>query len=111
MPDGAARPRWRRAVRHPYCRRPRWRRWAANRIRRAHERREKEEELARIERERKEMEEERAKEAIAQKKLRTLGLCSMGYRWIKQNGGYRCAGGSHYVSDPQLEMTEDSSEF
>lgn len=59
------------------------------------ERRRKDEELAAIERER-EMEKER------QKKLRVMGPCPAGYRWIKQSGGYRCAGGSHWLDDGAL---------
>jgi SpoVK/Ycf46/Vps4 family AAA+-type ATPase len=44
--------------------------------------------------------EERAKQEAAMKqKLMALGVCPMGWEWIKQNGGYRCAGGSHYMSD------------
>ncbi|KZV71056.1 P-loop containing nucleoside triphosphate hydrolase protein [Peniophora sp. CONT] len=52
--------------------------------------------------ERKRQIEERRKEARAQEKLRTMGVCPVGYRWIKQCGGYRCAGGSHYVSSAEL---------
>lgn len=74
------------------------------RLRRESERRRREEELARLERKRRVAEEERRKEAEAQRKLRTLGVCVAGFRWIKQAGGYRCAGGSHYVSDAQLGM-------
>ncbi|CZT07317.1 related to stage V sporulation protein K [Rhynchosporium graminicola] len=44
----------------------------------------------------------RKMEEQVQVKLRQMGVCIMGYRWIKQAGGYRCAGGSHYVSDGQL---------
>ncbi|KAI4221327.1 MAG: hypothetical protein L6R40_008641 [Gallowayella cf. fulva] len=54
--------------------------------------------------ERRRREEERRKEAAAQRKLRTLGVCVARYRWIKQAGGYRCAGGSHYESDAQLGL-------
>jgi hypothetical protein len=46
--------------------------------------------------------EARRKEQANQEKLRHMGVCVMGYRWIKQSGGYRCAGGSHWVSDAQL---------
>lgn len=58
------------------------------------------------ERERRRLEEElrRKEEAQAQEKLRNLGVCVMGFQWIKQAGGYRCAGGTHYVSDSQLGM-------
>ncbi|KAJ4366237.1 hypothetical protein N0V83_007873 [Neocucurbitaria cava] len=59
------------------------------------ERRRKDQELAAIERER-EMEKER------QKKLRVMGPCPMGFMWIKQYGGYRCAGGSHWLGDGAL---------
>lgn len=41
----------------------------------------------------------RKREAEARKKLETMGCCPMGYQWIKQDGGYRCAGGSHFMSD------------
>ncbi|KAJ7650277.1 P-loop containing nucleoside triphosphate hydrolase protein [Roridomyces roridus] len=69
--------------------------------------------LAREERERRarELEErrraaevERKKEAKAQEALRSMGVCVAGYRWIKQAGGYRCAGGYHFVSNGQLGM-------
>lgn len=37
-----------------------------------------------------------------QSKLREMGVCCQGFEWIKQVLGYRCAGGSHYVSNGQL---------
>lgn len=43
-------------------------------------------------------------EQQAQTKLRQMGVCPVGFRWIKQSGGYRCAGGSHWVSDGQLHL-------
>ncbi|EKM60605.1 uncharacterized protein PHACADRAFT_189732 [Phanerochaete carnosa HHB-10118-sp] len=48
--------------------------------------------------------EEEKKEQRAQKKLKQMGLCSAGYEWVKQTGGYRCKGGSHWVSDSELGM-------
>jgi SpoVK/Ycf46/Vps4 family AAA+-type ATPase len=47
------------------------------------------------------LEEERkqAEELAKQKELKARGLCPMGYDWIKQATGYRCAGGSHVVPD------------
>ena len=66
---------------------------------------------ARIARERAEAEAERRRqeerrkaqeEAKAQEKLRHMGVCCAGFRWIKQSDGYRCAGGSHFVSNLQL---------
>ena len=52
-------------------------------------------------------EEERRKreqEARAQQKLRELGVCSFGFRWIPMGDGYRCAGGAHFVSASQLGL-------
>lgn len=49
-----------------------------------------------------EEEERRRKEAEARKKLEACGMCPAGYHWIKQSGGYRCAGGSHFVSEAAL---------
>ncbi|KAK1829288.1 stage V sporulation protein K [Podospora conica] len=44
-------------------------------------------------------EERRRKEEMERrKKLEMAGICPMGYQWIKQGDGYRCAGGSHFVS-------------
>ena len=48
--------------------------------------------------------EERRREEKAQQKLRDIGVCPVGYHWIKQAGGYRCKGGSHFVTDAQLGM-------
>lgn len=56
------------------------------------------EEAARL----RQLKEEKAKEQRAQQKLREMGVCPVGYRWIKQSGGYRCAGGSHWVDDASL---------
>lgn len=46
--------------------------------------------------------EEERKEEKAQQKLRQLGVCPVGFRWIKTGDGYRCSGGSHFVSASQL---------
>ena len=69
------------------------------------ERRAREAELAALQRERQAEEERRRKEREAQRKLRDMGVCCAGFRWIKQEQGYRCAGGSHYVSNAQLGLT------
>jgi len=37
-----------------------------------------------------------------QQKLMVCGPCPMGFSWHRQGGGWRCAGGSHYVSDLNL---------
>ncbi|KAK6992252.1 P-loop containing nucleoside triphosphate hydrolase protein [Favolaschia claudopus] len=69
--------------------------------------------VARQERERLELERQarrkaeeaaRRQEAKAQSKLREMGVCEAGFRWIKQQGGYRCAGGAHFVGDQQLGL-------
>ena len=60
-------------------------------------------ELEEIERRRRVLEEKRKHEAMMQKKLMQLGRCPVGYAWIKQTGGYRCAGGSHYMSDGEVQ--------
>ncbi|PYH79142.1 putative nonsense-mediated mRNA decay protein [Aspergillus uvarum CBS 121591] len=54
-------------------------------------------------RRKRELEEEaRKKEQQIQRKLRSMGVCVAGYWWIKQEHGYRCAGGSHYISNEAL---------
>jgi len=46
----------------------------------------------------------RREEEERKRKLAALGICPAGYQWIKESsGGYRCAGGSHYLSDADLE--------
>ncbi|KAL6407796.1 NFX1-type zinc finger-containing protein 1 [Ilyonectria robusta] len=48
-------------------------------------------------------EEARRKKIEAQKaKLKMAGRCPAGFDWIKQAGGYRCAGGSHWITDSEL---------
>ncbi|KAM0230088.1 hypothetical protein ACHAPO_009454 [Fusarium lateritium] len=49
-------------------------------------------------------EEERRKQIEARKtKLMHMGVCPVGYQWIKQAGGFRCAGGSHWMSDAEVD--------
>lgn len=51
-------------------------------------------------------EEDRARRKEAnkvQEKLRRIGNCEMGYPWIKQSGGWRCGGGTHFVSNGEFE--------
>ncbi|KAI3646660.1 hypothetical protein MP228_009588 [Amoeboaphelidium protococcarum] len=49
-----------------------------------------------------ELEEKLLKEQKLRKALRRIGKCEMGYEWRREGSGYRCAGGSHYVHDNQL---------
>jgi hypothetical protein len=50
------------------------------------------------------LERARAKEQAArvQERLRRIGRCPASFEWIKCNGGYLCAGGSHFVSESQV---------
>ena len=80
------------------------RRHEESRLRHELARRAHEAELENLRRKRQEEEEKRRKEREAQKKLRNMGVCCAGFRWIKQPLGYRCAGGSHYVSNDQLGL-------
>ncbi|EPQ56110.1 hypothetical protein GLOTRDRAFT_7992, partial [Gloeophyllum trabeum ATCC 11539] len=41
-------------------------------------------------------------EALVQQKIRDMGVCEQGYAWIKEEGGYRCAGGSHFLSNSEI---------
>lgn len=55
---------------------------------------------------RKLLEEERKRKAMEEmkKKLQMMGICPAGFAWIRQDGGYRCAGGAHFVGDEALGM-------
>lgn len=56
----------------------------------------------RLEQERKEEEQRRKEEAKVQAKIRSMGICPAGYRWIKMGDGYRCGGGAHFLSNGEL---------
>jgi hypothetical protein len=74
------------------------------RVRHELERRAQEELAAELESRRKAAEEERRKEAKVQQQLKTLGICPAGFKWIKQNGGYRCSAGGHFVTESVLGL-------
>jgi hypothetical protein len=38
-----------------------------------------------------------------QQKLKMIRPCPVGYNWTKTGGGWRCAGGSHFVTDRELD--------
>jgi hypothetical protein len=59
-------------------------------------------EYEKLRRQKEEMERRQQHEMKMQQKLRRLGICPAGFRWIKQDAGYRCGGGSHFVSDATL---------
>lgn len=44
----------------------------------------------------------RRRQAEQRERLEASGLCPAGYAWIKQRGGFRCGGGSHFVADDEL---------
>ncbi|KAK5727064.1 hypothetical protein LTR15_002956 [Elasticomyces elasticus] len=60
-------------------------------------------ELEEIVRKRKALEEKLKQEAQMKEKLMQMGRCPVGYQWIKQGGGWRCAGGSHYMSEGEAQ--------
>ncbi|KAL4903296.1 hypothetical protein BDW74DRAFT_54178 [Aspergillus multicolor] len=59
-------------------------------------------ELERLRRQREAEEKARRKEQQVQQKLQRMGRCVAGFQWIKQATGYRCAGGTHFVSNEAL---------
>lgn len=61
-----------------------------------------EEEAMRLKKLMEERQRAQQQERKAQEKLRQMGVCPVGYQWIKQSGGYRCAGGSHFVGNEDL---------
>ncbi|KAK6429478.1 hypothetical protein LTR95_014375 [Oleoguttula sp. CCFEE 5521] len=63
----------------------------------------RQQELEDIRRRKLELEEKLAREEAEQAKLAKMGRCPVGYRWIRQSGGHRCAGGSHWVSDGEMK--------
>lgn len=62
------------------------------------------EQRRREEEERERLEKLREKERI-QEKLRRLRLCPAGFQWYQTGGGWRCGGGSHFVSDAKLQRS------
>ncbi|KAG6967558.1 hypothetical protein JG688_00006251 [Phytophthora aleatoria] len=48
------------------------------------------------------LEEKRRRAAAIQEKIRQICPCPAGFKWYKHGSGWRCGGGSHFVSDAQL---------
>lgn len=46
----------------------------------------------------------RKREERVLERLREMGVCVAGFEWVRQRGGYRCAGGSHFVGDGVLGL-------
>ncbi len=40
-----------------------------------------------------------AEEITFQEKIRMMGKCPLNFDWLQVTGGWKCAGGSHYMSD------------
>ncbi|RMX65665.1 hypothetical protein KXD40_008073 [Peronospora effusa] len=53
-------------------------------------------------REQAKLEEERRRAKVIQEKIRQICPCPAGFKWYKSGSGWRCGGGSHFVSDAQL---------
>ncbi len=62
-------------------------------------------ERAKEEERRKLLEKEQKRQAIM-RKLASIGLCPAGYVWHREGSGFRCGGGSHFVTFAQLGITE-----
>lgn len=73
------------------------------RIAKLHQKLSRERAEVELERALKRAKEERQHEMKAQRKLRQMGVCVAGFNWVKQGGGYRCTGGTHFISDAAIE--------
>ncbi|KAL7924178.1 P-loop containing nucleoside triphosphate hydrolase protein [Trichoderma austrokoningii] len=49
-----------------------------------------------------EAQKKKLEEEKIQRLLQDMGRCEYGFTWIREGEGYRCEGGSHYVSDKEL---------
>ena len=58
-----------------------------------------------MQRRREEAERRRREKQRIQEKLRQISPCPAGFQWYKQAGGWRCRGGSHFVSDAELNQS------
>lgn len=86
---------------------------AARQVRLQQELMQQAEEQARIAEERRRAEQEAAArrlreeqarlEEARQQRLREVGPCPVGFRYIKCHGGYQCEGGGHFVSDAEVD--------
>jgi hypothetical protein len=61
------------------------------------------EEARRLAEEARRLREAEEKERRKMEALRRIGNCPAGYAWHREGGGWRCGGGSHFVSQEQLD--------
>ena len=81
---------------------------ALRRAQEAHEAAVREREVAEIRRREaaaERLQAEARKRQVVQEKLRQLSPCPAGFQWTQMNGGWRCGGGSHFVSDAELNRS------
>ena len=48
------------------------------------------------------VQEQYKKEALIREKIRQMALCPAGFDWHREEGGWRCNGGSHFLSNAEL---------
>lgn len=58
--------------------------------------------VAELEKKRQEEERKQQEEDRVQRKIRELGVCRAGFRWVKQSSGYRCSGGICFLANDVL---------
>jgi len=80
------------------------RRQEEERIRQLEAKRAREEAEERLRKAQEENRRKKEEEEKAQRKLKEMGVCPAGFRWHRMGGGWRCAGGSHFVSEGQLGL-------